>query len=576
MFKRWPLEASSARSLLLLLVGLLEFVFNRLAVPLLRPLRGPPPLWHTALDYGGLFLFYFASLLAVVAVVMRGLGDLATSSERRVVAVGSRLPMLALGALSAWAILVAPSEDLTFAIEVCLAATVVATAARTLGGLLARGHSPDFGVAVGLLVLAVPLLAHFVAAVGGRFELMDTGYDGPGPERRFGALLLAVAALASPYCLAPRPFVRSVTKVAPVLIAIAVAALAALLLRTDYLGAARAIKLAIGIELQTTRADPQLTLYLLAIATISWTIASCAFAATAPRRMIGVGLALLVLGGHGFQWPLHYLLLALGITAIADSAVAVKRAESAVGMGGPVIDDAIWGRYLGAVATALRRRCTSLHALTTRDGDHTTSSVLVGEADGRSVRARIDRNHGVVIGIDIVIGRDLDLLSLASAVTLTVVRDDADLTSDAPTAAPVVASGDAVFDRQFRCHGSIDTLHQLFDTNLRDRATTLLDGWLAYSKGESVRYRSYPNRGTAMDGLIPTADLSQGRVPSGASDRFFVTLEFLLDLAARGLVAFAVSASAEGALVASDAAPVGDAETVLPIGPSELRSGDEP
>jgi hypothetical protein len=560
----------------LLLVGLLEFVFNRLAVPLLRPLRGPPPLWHTALDYGGLFLFYFASLLAVVAVVMRGLGDLATSSERRVVAVGSRLPMLALGALSAWAILVAPSEDLTFAIEVCLAATVVATAARTLGGLLARGHSPDFGVAVGVLVLAVPLLAHFVAAVGGRFELMDTGYDGPGPERRFGALLLAVAALASPYCLAPRPFVRSVTKVAPVLIAIAVAALAALLLRTDYLGAARAIKLAIGIELQTTRADPQLTLYLLAIATISWTIASCAFAATAPRRMIGVGLALLVLGGHGFQWPLHYLLLALGITAIADSAVAVKRAESAVGMGGPVIDDAIWGRYLGAVATALRRRCTSLHALTTRDGDHTTTSVLVGEADGRSVRARIDRNHGVVIGVDIVIGRDLDLLSLASAVTLTVVRDDADLTSDAPTAAPVVASGDAVFDRQFRCHGSIDTLHQLFDTNLRDRATTLLDGWLAYSKGESVRYRSYPNRGTAMDGLIPTADLSQGRVPSGASDRFFVTLEFLLDLAARGPVAFAVSASAEGALVASDAAPVGDAETVLPIGPSELRSGDEP
>src|SRR5687767_9267305 len=53
----------------LLVVALLEVVINRVAVPMLRPPVGLPPAWHTALDYLGLFLFYFAGTLAAFVIL---------------------------------------------------------------------------------------------------------------------------------------------------------------------------------------------------------------------------------------------------------------------------------------------------------------------------------------------------------------------------------------------------------------------------------------------------------------------------------------------------------------------------
>src|SRR5215212_3069963 len=43
---------------ILLLVAFLEVAINRVAVPMLRPLKGLPPRWHTVLDYGGVIRFY--------------------------------------------------------------------------------------------------------------------------------------------------------------------------------------------------------------------------------------------------------------------------------------------------------------------------------------------------------------------------------------------------------------------------------------------------------------------------------------------------------------------------------------
>jgi hypothetical protein len=531
---RRPFDASLAPIALLLPVGLLELAINRLAVPLLRPGRGAPPLWHTALDYSGLFLFYFASLLGIAAIGLRALRAIESAPDRRQRGLVSVAPLLLLAVLSAWALLGAPSQSLTFAMEVAFAVAVASAVVRGFGHFTRRRR--DLGIVVGTVILAAPLMLHFVAALGGRYWWSQDMYDGAGAQMaRIGALALAIAGLASPYCLAPRPFVRAVTKVAPVVVAILVAVIAAMLLRHDYLGTARAVKLAIGIELQTTRADPQLTLYLLAVATMSWTIASCALAATGPRRAVACALGLLLLGGYGFQWPLQYLFLALGIISIADAAVPVKAAERSSVIEAPAVDDATWGRYLGAISTALRRRCATLHSLTTRASDGTTSSVLVGEADGRSIRARIDRDLGVVIGLDIVIGRDLDL-SANQAATLTVVCDDLHLAQDAPTVTPPIVSGDALFDRRFRCHGAAGELQQLFDAGARDRALGLFDGWFAYARGQSLRYRTYPGRGAAVDHLIPMADLAQGHVPNGAGERVVVIVDLLLELAARGEV----------------------------------------
>ena len=54
------------------LLAIAELVINRLAVPALRPTLHAgqasiaAPTWLTALDYTGLFLFYFMSTLAVL------------------------------------------------------------------------------------------------------------------------------------------------------------------------------------------------------------------------------------------------------------------------------------------------------------------------------------------------------------------------------------------------------------------------------------------------------------------------------------------------------------------------------
>jgi hypothetical protein len=582
----------------LLPAGVLEMVINRLAVPLLRPARGAPPAWHTALDYGGLFLFYFASLLGVIVAGLRAWQALRAPAPRRAGELATAAALAALAAASAWVILVAPSEGLTFAIEACLAAVVLAVCGRGLGQLLGglrrrrpaaglavddgdliagAGAAPaeprdprdprergDLGVAIGVVILAAPLLVHFAAVVGARFLWPDGSYDGAGAViAQAGGLSLAIAGLASPYCLAPRPFVRSVTRLLPILIAITVAILAAMLLRRDYLGAAAAVKLALGVELSTTSADPQLTLYLLALATLSWTLTSCAIARTAPRRLVALGLAFLVLGGYGFQWPLHYLLLAIGLVTVIDTASTVRAAEELVPGVGPAVDDAVWGRYLGAVSATLRRRCSSLHTLTTRGSDTSTSSVLVGEADGRALRARIDRDGGSVIGMDIVIGRDLDL-GRGTAASLVVVCDEPYLADDAPLAEPALESGDAAFDRRFRSRGSQAQLAALFSADLRGRALGLLDGWVALAHGHCLRYRSYPGRGAAVDPLIPLADLAQGQLPGGAAERMMVMLELLLELAARGEVA----STSDLTTLATGAAAGADLE--------KASSGDDP
>src|SRR6185312_7286119 len=104
------------------------------------------------------------------------------------------------------------------------------------------------------------------------------------------------------------------------LFAMAIAAAGAVLARTWYPTVAKAATLAIGVELSTTQADPRLALYLLAIATLTWTLGSCVFTASHARRQIAAGIALLVLGGYGFRWPHHYLLPLVGLALIAEAA----------------------------------------------------------------------------------------------------------------------------------------------------------------------------------------------------------------------------------------------------------------
>lgn len=547
--------------MLLLPVSLAELAINRVAVPMLRPLRGEVPTWHTALDFLGLFLFYFASLLAVLVAGLRVARALERRGTARTVAAMTVLPLLALGAGAAWAVLVGPSKGATLVLEVALAAAVLVAMGRGLGAFLGRPR--DAGVAVAVAFFGGPILVHSVAVLGTQWIWGEDAFEGSTLFSHATALALVIAGLVSPYCLAPRPFVRAVTRLWPVVVAISVALLGAWLLRSDYFTSARALKLALGLQLDTTRADPQLTMYLLAAATVAWTVTSCALAQRAQRQAVALALGLLVAGGVAYQWPLHYLLVALGLTLLADLAAPVRLAEAtlAPARGGAelAIDDTTWGRYLAAVSTALRKRCSSVHALTSRGSDGSTSTVLIGDAGGLALRARIDRDGGAVIGVDLAVGSHLE--EVPERATLTVVAESPGLAADAPAAGAELPRGPDAFGRRFRCHGDGAALSRLFDGGERERAAALLDGWLALVAGRNLRYRCYPGRSSAVESFLPVEDLAQGRVPAGAGERVLVVVELLLELAARAELAAgggAVAPSASAAFsieAAASAAP---------------------
>src|SRR5262249_29943269 len=158
------------------------------------------------------------------------------------------------------------------------------------------------------------------------------------------------------------------------------------------------------------QADPRLALYLLAAATLSWTLASCAIAPSAARRQIGMGIALIVLGGYAFRWPNHYTLPLLGLALVAEAGRSVREEElSALPAASdtPPIGDAAWSAYVAAVKSGLERVLGNVHMLTTRAEGGITTTVVVGDKDGLPVRTRIERIDGSVSALDVTIGREI-------------------------------------------------------------------------------------------------------------------------------------------------------------------------
>jgi hypothetical protein len=513
----------------LLLVALLEVAINRVAVPMLRPVDGAPPSWHTYLDYAALFLLYFAGTLAALLLANRCWHAIEARGTRRWVVAYVLIALSTV--LAAAPLIVDAPAALSLTLEVAFAASVIAIVVASIG------RRRDVGIQVGLAILAIPLVMHGASVLGARFAWADSAFDGPGLVlARGGVLALCMAALVTPYCFAPRPFARAVTRPVPVLCAMAVAGLGALLARIWYPALAKAAALAIGVEL-VGQPDPRLAMYLLAVATLVWTLAACAGAPSSARRSVGMGLALIVLGGYAFKWPHHYLLPLLGLSLIADAVRSVRDEELAalpIASETPPIADTAWASYVGIVTQGLRRTLGEVHSLTTRGEAGLASSVIVGDAGGISVRIRVERIEGSVLALDVVLGRDIDEVRAATLTLWAIPPRALGVNPAGPPAAPLFKTGDPQFDERFKARGSALAFRTLFDEGLRARAVATIDGWIAYWEGESVRYRVYPGRGAPLDHPMPLSDLALGRA-SATAERLVTVVELLVELASRGV-----------------------------------------
>jgi len=516
----------------LVVIGVLELAINRIAVPMLRPLKGSPPAWHTVLDYTGLFLFYFTGVLAALVIAQRCIQVFTQrSGSRDMIAHGIAAVTTLIASIP---LVIAAPGALSLILEVTFAVSVIALV------IAAFGKDRDLGIQVGLPVIAVPLLIHAANVLGARFAWPDATFDGPGLAiARAGVVALCLAALVSPYCFAPRPFARAVTRPGPVVMAMAIASIGAVLARFFYPVVAKAASLAIGIEMSQGQADPRLALYLLAIATLAWTLASSVASASAARRRVGTGLGLLLLGGYGFRWPHHYLLPLLGMMLIVDAVRRVRDEELAVipvESETPPILDTTWATYVASATQALRDRLGDVHSLTTRGEGGLMSSVIIGEANGTQVRVRIERIDGSVLALDVVVGREIDELRGSSLTLWSIPPRQLGVNPPGPPATPLFRTGHPAFDERWKSRGSALAFTRLFDQDLRNRMLTTLDGWLAYWEGESLRYRVYPGRGAPLDHPLPLSDLALGRSATQV-ERLIAVVELLVEIAARGVKA---------------------------------------
>ncbi len=512
---------------------MLEVVIERIAVPLAKPAVGAPRVasWNVALNYAGLFLHYFAATLAIAMLLRRAIGALGSRESRGTRDVIAQLAVVLATVLAAAPLFVARHELLIVAIASLFAVAVIAL---VLSGF---GRDRDVGVQIGLVAVAIPLLVHTVNVLGARFVWPDTAYDGKIVAiERAGVMGLCFAALISPYVFAPRPFSRAVTRPAPVVIAMVVAAVGAVAARLWYAPMSKIATLALGVSLDQDQADPRLAIYLLAFATLAWTLASCFLAAAEARRQIGAGIALVVLGGYAFEWPHHYLLPLLGLWTIADAARTVRDEELAglpITSVAPAIQDGAWAAYIGAAKIALERVIGEVHTVTTRGEGGLTTTQLLGERNGLPVRIRIERIEGSVIALDAVVGREIDEVRGATWSLWAITSRTLGVNPHGPPAAPPFKSNDDAFDARFKSRGSALSFQKLVDAPLRARAAASLDGWLAYWEREGLRYRVYPGRGAQLDHPLPLSDLATGR--PATAERLASVIELLVDIAERGV-----------------------------------------
>jgi hypothetical protein len=526
---------------LLVLVAVAELSIFRLAEPVLKPKpKAPIPLWFTALHDVGLFLLYFGTMLAVGILVVRAMERKPGQPMSEVI---QRYSVETFGFGAALAaivtVLVHPSVMESVFLQVMVALAILAIVAR------AWIRRDDLGVTIGVSLVAMPLLVHYATYVYGHLVLgQEAVHDGSLIEHAhdWGLLALVGAAMLTPYALCPKPAIRAVTRLGPIIAALVVGGVGAVLVRREYKAALDLASLGAGIDLGPGVSNNDMALYLLAMATLAWTLTATATAESEARREVGLGFGLVVLGGYGFAWPLHFLLPIIGLLVMVEASprLAEEEAPRGVRPRTPPIDDDVWAAWIGQLAAALRTDDgAEIRTVTVRGDDQTMQTVMAGERNGVPFKARFGRmGHGgtaSLVAIDVVAGREVAETMRATFTLYAKPEGIADAHPSPPPAAPSVNIEDPPFMARFRVRGDAGAVTALLDDTLRARAAAMLDGWLAWWQGSSARLRVYPAVGAPMDHPVPIGDLAVRG--AGTVERMSGVIDLVTTIAARGLAA---------------------------------------
>jgi hypothetical protein len=524
----------------LLVVVVLELAIHRLAVPSFRPDGDvPPPAWHTALSYFGLFLFYFASVLAVL-VAIHLLLKFARKNALMPWYLGAVLGAsgLAFLTLALVCMVTAAGERVTFFFELTFALAVVLL---VLFSFLKRR---EVGATIGLLFLAIPLCIHFYAPLAGAEAIY---YGAADDAERWGQWTLLLAALATPYCFPPKPFIEHAVRLPALMLALFVGGVGAVLAKWHYADSIELASIGLGFKIGVRSPPSLIALCLLALTAVVWTMAGCLFSESPARRSIGVGLGLVVTGGYAFEWPLQYLVGFVGLLTISKAAVEVADEEKQLGTVAfrvPPIDDETWQSYVTTIVDRLRdgsdqREEKSLEqgaVANVRGENGQVRTHWITQRHGLPVRVTIERIAGALVGVDVTVGEGAregrPQWTLWPTQPTRAFRGMVVHPAPPNCEGKVVKTGQADFDEHFELCVREGEAVAVFGHAERERALDLLSGWIARWESGVLRYQVYPGRGAPLDHPVPISSLSFRDLPDKL-DALVEVIELIADVAAR-------------------------------------------
>ncbi len=449
-------------------------------------------------------------------------------------------------ALACISIVAAPSAGVTFLLE---ASVVVAILTVVAAQLTRKG---DVGARIGLLFLALPLLIHFYVPFLERFVREDIMFTGLSDQMESaGFWLVLFSALSMPYCFGARPFFLRAARIGPVAAGLAVGVCGALLVRTDYVKGLELAQNGFGISVAPAAPSSLVALSLLALSAVAWTLTSCLTVASKHRRLIGVGIGLVVVGGYGFAWPLQYLVGLAGLLAISRGATRVQTEERAgfvaTRLSVPPIKDEHWQPYIDSLLEDLRDADASDSkqgsTVTIRGAAGQQRTHFVYHRDEIAVTVTVERVAGVIRGLDVRFasaGPDHDPDAEEQGAPEWTLHSFQESQMGIVHPAPPECRGeersvdDAAFSDRFRVCDSGGWTGALLDDALRKRMVSDIHGWIACWADGTLRFQVYPARGAPLDSPIPISALS---FQSGdeSNDSMLSLLDLLLVLARRSI-----------------------------------------